>query len=153
MNKRAPSRYEEGYICAVANILRLHDETVIARYVLNQISPNSFNFSEIADKDREIIIKSGIFNNNDMLTYREVCHKKGHDDDWIAQNVTMFNPDLNLNDLPIAETGEENEDNYVAYEISPDKILMVFEKNKDYLNYVETGDSGIAVVIKTCDIG
>ena len=43
--------FDRGYVCAVANILRTHGDTVIARDVLRANEPGDWNNVDIADKD------------------------------------------------------------------------------------------------------
>ena len=53
--------FDRGYCCAVANILRTHSDTVIARDVLRANEPGDWN--DIDTSDRDIIEKSGIKSN------------------------------------------------------------------------------------------
>lgn len=54
--------FDRGYCCAVANIVRTHGDTVIARDVLRANEPGDWN--DIDASDRDIIEQSGIKSNN-----------------------------------------------------------------------------------------
>jgi hypothetical protein len=60
--------FDRGYCCAVANILRTHGDTVIARDVLRANEPGDWN--DIDTSDRDIIEKSGL-NSNTPNTGKE----------------------------------------------------------------------------------
>lgn len=50
--------FEQGYVCAVATMLRQHGETVYARDLLQCIEP--VNWKKIPPCDREIIEQCGL---------------------------------------------------------------------------------------------
>jgi len=152
--QRFPNDFERGYVCAVANILKLYDENEIARDVLNQISPSTFDFSKIVSADKDVIIKSRIYReNNVFFTYRDVCYRKGKNEEWVKKNVTLFNPDINLGDLSIAESGFEEGRAYTAYVLSSTVILMVFEQGEDRIDFVDNQDGRVDNVILRKNIG
>lgn len=43
--------FDRGYCCAVANILRTHGDTVIARDVLRANEPGDWNDVDVSDRD------------------------------------------------------------------------------------------------------
>lgn len=56
--RKKESEFTKGYVCAVACILRTHDEPVVAADVLRCNRPD--DWSQIDEYDREIIEKAGL---------------------------------------------------------------------------------------------
>jgi hypothetical protein len=53
MNKRDEAQFERGYVCAVAEIIRTHDEGVVAKDVLRGMLP--INWRNIDEYDRKAL--------------------------------------------------------------------------------------------------
>lgn len=52
------SSFQDGYICAVANIIRTHDEPTIAKNVLKEFG--KVNWSKVEPEDRALLQKHGL---------------------------------------------------------------------------------------------
>ncbi len=53
------SEFDKGYVCAVANLLRLHDEPTLARDILKENPPSDYDWwNEIDVSDRTIILQN-----------------------------------------------------------------------------------------------
>lgn len=52
------SRFEQGYICAVANLLNLFDEPTIAQNVLNELGEP--DWSKISEEDKHTLRENGM---------------------------------------------------------------------------------------------
>jgi hypothetical protein len=52
--------FESGYICAVAQILRLHGDVTMAKDVLQGVGPAKVNWNEVAPEDRFVLEKFGL---------------------------------------------------------------------------------------------
>ena len=50
------SEFDKGYVCAVANLLRLHDEPTLAEELLKENPPSDDDWNEIDESDRKIIL-------------------------------------------------------------------------------------------------
>lgn len=60
------SAFMQGYVCAVAEIIRTHDEPTVAKDVLRGIG--NVNWDCIDDYDKETLQKAGIYTPNAKLT-------------------------------------------------------------------------------------
>lgn len=56
--KREDVAFVQGYVCAVANLIMLHDEPTIAKDVLNPVTP--VNWKIIDEYDRDVLAKVGL---------------------------------------------------------------------------------------------
>ena len=57
MKKHKELTFDQGYVCAVATLLRNHADTTAAKELLACVNPD---WSEIDEYDREIITKFGL---------------------------------------------------------------------------------------------
>ena len=58
LKKNADEKFNQGYICAVANILRMHDYPQVAKDVLE--GAGVVDWSEIDEGDKAVLRKAGL---------------------------------------------------------------------------------------------
>lgn len=52
MSERTPDKFEEGYICALANVMHQHEDDTLVEDALRCIGWREINWSKVDENDR-----------------------------------------------------------------------------------------------------